>query len=120
MMKDYAASKVPWSMLILPKCKGGLGLIDSGVKSQSLLCKVMVRSLQPGNELWKTLIYNRSILWCPRLDGHWKPHKSWLFCMGLKLRKSNWLADRTCMSVMKAWDMLCGHLSHIGPSTNAE
>ena len=118
--KDNAAAKVSWSTLILPKSKGGLGLIEPGVQSQSLLCKVLVRSLLPGNELWKTLIFNRSILWSPRLGGHWKPHKSWLFCMDLKLRKSNRLADRTCMSVMKAWDMLRGHLSCIGPSTNVE
>ena len=95
-------------------------MIDPGLQSQALLCKVLVRSLLPRIELWKTLIHNRSILWSPQLGGHWKPHKSWQFCMDVKLRKSNRLADHTCMSVMKAWSMLCGHLSRIGPSTNVE
>ena len=34
--KDNAAAKVSWSTLILPKSKGGLGLIDPGFQSQSL------------------------------------------------------------------------------------
>ena len=40
--------------------------------------------------------------------------------MDLNLRKSNQLADHTCISIMKVWSMLCGHLSQIGPSTNVE
>ena len=60
MRKDNAAAKVSWSTLVLPKSKGGLGLIDLGLQSQALLCKVLVRSLLPGNELWKRLIHNRS------------------------------------------------------------
>ena len=40
--------------------------------------------------------------------------------MDLKLRTSNWLADRTCILVMKAWNMLSGHLSRIGLTTNVE
>ena len=120
MRKDNAAAKVAWSTLVLPKSKGGLGLIDPGLQSQALLCKVLVRSLLPGNELWKTLIHNRSILWSPRLGGQWKSHKAWPFCRDLKLRKSNRLADRTCMSVMQAWSMLRGHLSRNRPSTSAE
>ena len=109
-----------WSTLILPKSKGGLGLIDPKLQSWAFLCMVLVRSLLPDNELWKILIHNRSILWNPQLGGHCKPHKSWLFCIDLKLRKSNRLTKRTCMSVMKTWNMLRGHLSQIGPSTKAE
>ena len=100
--KDNATAKVSWSTLIFPKSKHCLGLIDLGLQSQSLLCKVLVMSLLPENELWKTLIHNRSMLWGPWFGGHWKPHKSWLFCMELKFRKSNQWADHTCMSVMKA------------------
>ena len=73
MRKDKAAAKVSWSTLILPKSKGVLGLIEPELQSRALLCKVLVRSLLHGNELWKTLIHNRSILWIPRLGGHWKP-----------------------------------------------
>ena len=40
--------------------------------------------------------------------------------MDLKLRKSNQLADRTCMLVMKTWSMLRGYLSQIGSSTKVE
>ena len=40
--------------------------------------------------------------------------------MDLKLRKYNRLVDCTCMLVMKAWSMLCGHLSRIGLTTNVE
>ena len=58
--------------------------------------------------------------WSPRLGGHWKLHNSFLFCKNLKLRKSNWLANRTCMSVMQVWSTLRGHLSCIGPTTNVE
>ena len=79
MRKDSVAAKVSWPTLVLPKSKGGLGLIDPGLLSQALLCKVLVRSLLPGNELWKTLIHDRSILWSPRLCGKWKSHKAWPF-----------------------------------------
>ena len=46
--KDNATTKVSWSTLILPKSKGGLGLIDPELQSRALICKVFVRSLLPG------------------------------------------------------------------------
>ena len=50
---SFARAKVAWSTLILPKSKGGLGLIDPETQSISLLGKLMVRGLLSGNELWK-------------------------------------------------------------------
>ena len=50
---SFARAKAAWSTQILPNAKGGLGLIDPETQSISLLGKLMVRGLLPGNELWK-------------------------------------------------------------------
>ena len=41
-------AKVAWSVLIQPKQKGGLGLIDPFMQSKALLVKHVVRCLLPG------------------------------------------------------------------------
>ena len=44
---DNTIAKVAWSVIIQPKHKGGLGLIDPFVQSKTLLAKHVVRSLMP-------------------------------------------------------------------------
>ena len=52
---DHPVAKVAWSVPTQSKQKGGLGLIDPFMQSKALLSKHFVRSLLPGEELWKKL-----------------------------------------------------------------
>ena len=52
---DHPIAKVAWSVLIQSKQQGGLGLIDPFMQSKALIAKHVVRSLLPGEELWKKL-----------------------------------------------------------------
>ena len=59
---ERASAKVAWSCLIKAKNQGGLGLVDPTHQSKALLGKLLVRSLQPGLELWKMLLRDRADL----------------------------------------------------------
>ena len=52
---NNSVAKVAWTVLIQPKRKGGLGLIDPFMQSKALLSKHVVRSLLPREELWKKI-----------------------------------------------------------------
>ena len=54
-----ACAQVAWTTLILPKSKGGLGLIDPEDQSKALLAKLIVRGKLPGTEPWKMLLKAR-------------------------------------------------------------
>ena len=64
-------AKVAWSVLIQPKHKGGLGLIDPFMQSKALLVKHVVRCLLPGQELWKKLWMCHLYKFKPSIGGQW-------------------------------------------------
>ena len=49
-------ARVAWQTVILPKTKGGLGIIDPELQSQALLGKLVIRGLTPGEQMWKLLL----------------------------------------------------------------
>ena len=98
-----ASAKVAWGCLIKAKNQGGLGLVDLVHQSKALLGKLLVRSLQPGPELWKVLLRNRADLWGPRNGGPWQANTWWLFSPSLKLKEPASMEDRVVRAIMKAW-----------------
>ena len=96
------SAKVAWSCLIKAKNQGGLGMVDPVHQSKALLGKLLVRSLQPGPELWKLLLRDRAELWSPRNGGPWKAKKWWLFSLGLKLKEPTSMEDRMAHTIMRA------------------
>ena len=57
--REHAHAKVTWTTLILPKSKGGVGLIDLEDQSKTLLAKLIVRGKLLGTEIWKMLLKAR-------------------------------------------------------------
>ena len=51
-----ARAKVAWSKIILPRHKGGLGIIDPWDQSRALLGKFVIRSLLPNVGPWASLL----------------------------------------------------------------
>ena len=78
-MSDNSVAKVAWSILIQPKQKGGLGLIYPFMQSKALLTKHVVRSLLPGEELWKKLWIRHLHKVKPSVGGQWKDSFRWFF-----------------------------------------
>ena len=65
----FARGKVAWSTLILPKCHGGLGLIDPEDQSKAMIAKLIVRGQMPGDELWKKFLKLRLQEMMPKTGG---------------------------------------------------
>ena len=76
---NNSIAKVAWTVLIQPKRKGGLGLIDPFMQSKALLSKHVVRSLLPGEELWKKLWIRHLHNVKPSIGGQWKDSLRWFF-----------------------------------------
>ena len=89
-------------------------------QSKTLLGKFMVRSLQPGPELWKLLLKDRAELWCSSNGGLWKAKKWWLLSPGLKLREPISMEGRVARTIMRAWSSLREGLVLIQPKTMDE
>ena len=117
---ERASAKVAWSCLIKEKNQGGLGLVDPVHQSKALLGKLLVRSLQPGPELWKMLLRDRADLWCPRNGGPWKAKMWWLFSPDLKMKKPTSMEDRVARAIMMAWSSVREGLVLMHPKTLEE
>ena len=114
---EMASAKVAWGCLVKTKNEGGLGLVDPVQQSKALLGKLLVRSLQPGPELWKVLLRNRVDLWCPKNGGPWQANTWWLFSPALKLKEPASMEDRVVRAIMKAWSSLREGLVLMQPKT---
>ena len=68
--QETTSARVAWCCLIKAKNQGGLGLVDPIHQSKALLGKLLVRSLQPGPELWKLFRRDRADLLVPE---EWRP-----------------------------------------------
>ena len=49
-------ARVAWQTVILPQVESGLSIIDPKLQSQTLLGKLVIRSLIPGGQTWKLLL----------------------------------------------------------------
>ena len=74
---DNSVAKVASSVLIQSKKKGGLGLIDPFMQSKALITKHVVRSLLPGDELWKKLWIQHLHKVKPSVGGQWHDSLRW-------------------------------------------
>ena len=86
---NNSVAKVAWTVLIQPKRKGGLGLIYPFMQSKALLCKHVVRSLLPGEELWKKLWIRHLHNVKPSTGAQCKDRLKWFFNADFPLPKSN-------------------------------
>ena len=105
-MSDNSVAKVAWSILIQPKQKGGLGLIDPFMQSKALLTKHVVRSLLPGEELWKKLWIRHLHKVKPSVGGQWKDSLRWFFNADFQLPKSNLGSLCFFNGIFRAWESL--------------
>ncbi len=96
-------AKVAWSIITLPTSSGGLGIIDPVAQSKALLAKMVVRSLQPGEEVWKTLMKRRMSLCSPVVGGPWKSDIRWIFNKDMKLKCSLQWEDKFINGIWRAW-----------------
>ena len=90
----------------MPKCKGGLGVIDPQDQSKASLVKLMIRGLLPGNEIWKTLLKNRLQDGGPSTGGLWPMEIRWKFVDGIKWVSSKKWEDRFFNSLFQAWKQM--------------
>ena len=72
-------AKVAWSVITLPKVKGGLGIVDPVDQCRALLSKLIVRGFLPGTEIWKTLLRDRIAQCAPVVGQPWKKEVRWIF-----------------------------------------
>ena len=114
---NNSVAKVAWTVLIQPKRKGGLGLIDPFMQSKALLSKHVVRSLLPGEELWKKLWIRHLHNDKPSTGGQWKDSLRWVFNANFPLPKSNVGSLRFFNGIFRAWESIRQALVFLPPKT---
>ena len=112
---DNSVAKVAWSVLIQSKKKGGLGLIDPFMQSKALITKHVVRSLLPGDELWKKLWIQHLHKVKPSVGGQWHDSLRWFFNADFQLPKSNAGSLRFFSGIFRAWETLRQALVFLPP-----
>ncbi len=83
-----------WATIILLKLAGGLGIIDPILQSKAMLAKLVIRSLLPGNEVWKHLLINRMAKQSSLIGRPWKEEIRWIFTEEIKLKRTYKWEDR--------------------------
>jgi hypothetical protein len=101
---ESARAKVAWSVITLPTSQGGLGIIDPVDQSKALLSKLVVRSLQPGDELWKLLLKRRMTLCSPTVGRPWINDVRWVFNKDMKFKCSRNWEDKFINGIWRSWD----------------
>mgnify|MGYP007059119589 FL=1 len=114
---DHPIAKVAWSVLIQSKQKGGLGLIDPFMQSKALIAKHVVRSLLPGEELWKKLWMRHLHKVKPSVGGQWNDSLRWFFNSDFPLPKSSVGSLRFFNGIFRAWESLRQALVFLPPKS---
>mgnify|MGYP007076045233 CR=1 FL=1 len=105
-------------MHIQPKQNGGLGLIDPFMQTKSLLAKHVVRSLLPGEELWKKLWIRHFYKFKPSTGGQKSDSlRSRFFNSDFPLPKSIVGSLRFFNGILHAWESICQALVFLPPKT---
>ena len=102
----HARAKVAWTTLILPKSKGGLGLIDPEDQSKALLAQLIVKGKLPGTEPWKMLLKDRMQGFSPQTGGGWPENDRWMWVKECKLHTSRKWEDMFFNSLVTAWQAI--------------
>ena len=110
-------AKVAWSVLIQPKHKGGLGLIDPFMQSKALLVKHVVRCLLPGQELWKKFWMCHLYKLKPSVGGNWRDSLRWFFNSDFPLSKSTVGSFSFFNGILRAWESIRRALVFLPPKT---
>ena len=79
-------SKVVWSTITRKKKDGDLGLIDPKIQNMALMGKFVVRGLTLGEEMWKSLCWQKLNVWKPRVGGKWRDTPCWRFIKELNMK----------------------------------
>ena len=114
---EHPIAKVAWSVLIQSKQQGGLGLIDPFMQSKALIAKHVVRSLLPGEELWKKLWMRHLHKVKPSVGGQWNDSLRWFFNSDFPLPKSSVGSLRFFNGIFRAWDSLRQALVFLPPKS---
>ena len=77
---SHAKAKVAWTTIVLPRHRGGSGLIDPWDQSTALIGKLMVRSFLPNVGLWAGLLHKRFGVYAPQNGGPWNIPSDGCFC----------------------------------------
>ena len=96
-------AKVVWT---LPTSRGGLGIVDLVDQSRALLSKLVIRSLQPRDEVWKKLFVNRMYRCAPSIRKPWKDEVRWIFSKDIVIKSSKKWEDCFINGIWKAWKMV--------------
>jgi hypothetical protein len=111
-------AKVKWDSLTLPLSSGGLGIIDPKAQFETLLAKLLMKSLALGGQPWKEILRHRANqVHLPMQDkGPSILDINWLFTTPKlkKLKCSFW------KSILSSWLNVRVGLAKSEPASHAE
>ena len=103
---EHSMAKVAWSVITLPKVKGGLGIVDPVDQCRALLSKLIVRGFLPGTEIWKTLLRDRIAQCAPVVGQPWKKEVRWIFNKDQKIHCRRKWEDSFINGIWRAWSKI--------------
>ena len=103
---EQSMAKVAWSVITLPKGKGGLGIVDPVDQCRALLSKLIVRGFLPGTEIWKTLLRDRIAQCAPVVGQPWKKEVRWIFNKDQKIHCRRKWEDSFINGIWRAWSKI--------------
>lgn len=109
-----------WAVVTLPTSKGGLGIIDPMDQSRALLSKLVMRSLQPIDELWKKLLANQTSRCAPTIGKQWKDEIRWIFNKEIIIKGSKKWEENFMNGIKKAWKVVREGLVARNPKCDEE
>jgi hypothetical protein len=114
--EQHSRTRVSWRECCLKKKYGGLGLVDPEAAKTSLLCKWIVRAMEPRDSNLQVMLRFRLVHFKPQRGRSWGPSLDWF----TNKQHQGFTGSKVWGHIGKAWRIMAKGLYQIPPKTRLE
>lgn len=106
-------TRVSWQECCLKKKYGGLGLVDPEEAKTSMLCKWIVKAMEPGESNLQVMLRYRLTRSNPQRGRSWKVDLEWFICK----QHQGFSGSKMWSHISKVWKNMAKSIYQLPPHT---
>ena len=114
--EQLTRTRVSWRECCLKKKHGGLGLVDPETAKISLLCKWIVKAMEPGDSNLQLMLRYRLARFNPQSGRRWEVSLDWFTCR----KHQGFAGSKVWGHICKAWKVMVNGTYQLPPRTKME
>ena len=114
--EQLTRTRVSWQECCMRKKKGGLGLVDPNIAKTSLLCKWIIKAMEPGESNLQLMLRFRLARFNPQRGRSWGVSLDWF----TNKQHQGFAGSKIWGHISKAWKVMVKGLYQLPPRTRME